>query len=187
MSTYPARLKTARRFARLAPWISGLVLVAGIVTFLIVHFRHTSKPAASSTPVATGKPATVQPAAKSVPVPQEAKRVAGQFILTAVQRKNLEEAWKLSGPQIRAGLTYKQWLSGNIAVVPWLGTIGQVPLKVDFSYPGDVEFTVVITPKAGTKGKSDTFIIGLKRFEKQWKVTSWVPYEPPPIPANPGS
>ena len=68
-----------------------------------------------------------------------------------------------------------------------MGTIGQVPLKVDFSYPGDVEFTVVITPKAGTKGKSDTFIIGLKRFEKQWKVTSWVPYEPPPIPANPGS
>jgi hypothetical protein len=186
VSAYPARLKRARRFARLAPWISALVLVAGIVTFLIVYFRNTAKPEGSSNPVTPGKPATVQPAAKSVAVPKEAKRVAGRFILTAVQRKNLDEAWKLSGPQIRSGMTYKQWLTGNIAVVPWLGTIGQVPLKVDFSYPGDVEFTVIVTPKPGTKGRPDTFIIALKQYGKQWKVTSWVPYEPPPIPANPG-
>jgi hypothetical protein len=181
VSAYPARLKRARRFARLAPWISALVLVAGIVTFLLVFFRNTAKPIAS-TPLTPGKPAQVSQ--KNVPVPRAAKEVAGRFILTAVQRKHLAEAWKLAGPPIRAGVTYKQWLTGNIAVVPWFGQIGQVPLKVDYSYPTESQFTVILAPAKGTKGKPDTFIIGLKRYGKDWKVTAWVPYEPPAVRAN---
>jgi hypothetical protein len=184
VSAYPARLKRARRFARLAPWIAALVLVAGIVTFLLVFFRNTAKPIAS-TPLTPGKPAQVSQ--KNVPVPKEAKEVAGRFILTAVQRKHLAEAWKLAGPPIRAGVTYKQWLSGNIAVVPWFGQIGQVPLKVDYSYPKESQFTVILAPKKGTNGKPDTFIIGLKKYGKDWKVTAWVPYEPPAVRANEGN
>ena len=183
MSTYPARLKNARRFARLAPWIAVLVLVAGIVTFLLVFFRNTAKPVDTATPLTPAKPASVQ-AQKNVPVPKQAKIVAGRFILTAVQREHLAEAWKLAGPPIKAGVTHKQWLSGNIAVVPWFGAIGQVPLKVDYSYPGEVQFTVILAPKAGTKGTPDTFIMGLKRYDKQWKVTAWVPYEPPAVKSN---
>ena len=57
MSAYPARLKRARRFARMAPWISALVLVAGIVTFLLVFFRNTAKPEQAATPLTPGKPA----------------------------------------------------------------------------------------------------------------------------------
>jgi hypothetical protein len=183
VSTYPARLKNARRMARLAPWVAGLVLVAGIVTFLLVFFRNTAKPVDSSTPLTPAKPASVA-AEKNVPVATQAKEVAGRFILTAVQRKHLAEAWKLAGPPIRAGVTYKQWLTGNIAVVPWFGQLGQVPLKVDYSYPGEAQFTVILAPKAGTKGKPDTFIMGLKRYGKQWKVTAWVPYEPPAVRSN---
>jgi hypothetical protein len=182
VSAYPARLKNARRLARLAPWIAALVLVAGIVTFLLVFFRNTAKPV-ESTPLTPAKPGSVA-AQKNVPVPKEAKLVAGRFILTAVQRKHLDEAWKLAGPPIRAGLTYKQWLTGNIAVVPWFGPLGQVPLKVDYSYPGEAQFTVILAPKVGTKPKPDTFIMGLKKYGKQWKVTAWVPYEPPPVRAN---
>ena len=182
MSAYPARLKRARRIARLAPWISALVLVAGIVAFLLVFFRNTAKPEAS-TPLTPAKPAQVA-AQKNVPVEKQAKIVAGRFILTAVQRKHLAEAWKLAGPPIRAGITYKEWLKGDIAVVPWFGQLGQVPLKVDYSYPREAQFTVILAPKPGTKGKPDTFIMGLKKYGKQWKVVAWVPYEPPPVRAN---
>jgi hypothetical protein len=167
----------------MAPWISALVLVAGIVTFLLVFFRNTAKPV-DSTPLTPAKPSQVT-AAKNVPVPKEAKLVAGRFILTAVQRKHLAEAWKLASPTIRAGVTYKQWLKGNIAVVPWFGQLGAVPLKVDYSYPTEAQFTVILAPKPGTKGKPDTFIMGLKKYGKQWKVTAWVPYEPPPVRAKP--
>jgi hypothetical protein len=182
VSAYPARLKRARRFARMAPWISALVLVAGIVTFLLVFFRNTAKPE-PATPLTPAKPASVA-AEKNVPVEKQARIVAGRFILTAVQRKHLAEAWKLAAPPIRAGVTYKQWLSGNIAVVPWFGTLGAVPLKVDYSYPREAQFTVILAPKAGAAGKPDTFIMGLKKYGKQWKVTAWVPYEPPAIRSN---
>jgi hypothetical protein len=183
VSAYPARLKRARRFARMAPWISALVLVAGIVTFLLVFFRNTAKPEATATPLTPAKPAQVA-SQKNVPVQKEARQVAGRFILTAVQRKHLAEAWKLAGPPIRAGVSYKEWLSGNIAVVPWFGKLGAVPLKIDYSYPKEAQFTVILAPKPGTQGTADTFIMGLKKYGKQWKVTAWVPYEPPAIKSN---
>jgi hypothetical protein len=185
VSAYPARLKRARRIARLAPWISALVLVAGIVTFLLVFFRNTAKPV-ESTPVKPATPASVAPE-KNVPVSKQARQVAGRFILTAVQRKHLDEAWKLVAPPIKAGLTYKQWLSGNIAVVPWFGQLGPVPLKVDYSRPDEAQFTVILAPKQGTKGTPDTFIMGLKKYGAQWKVTAWVPYEPPAVRSKPNN
>jgi hypothetical protein len=166
----------------MAPWVSALVLVAGIVTFLLVFFRNTAKPE-ESTPLTPANPSQVA-AQKNVPVQKQARLVAGRFILTAVQRKHLDQAWKLAGPPIRAGITYKEWLKGNIAVVPWFGQLGAVPLKVDYSYPREAQFTVILAPKPGTKGKPDTFIMGLKKYGKQWKVVAWVPYEPPPVRAN---
>jgi hypothetical protein len=190
VSAYPARLKTARRLSRLFPWFAGLVLVAGIVAVVIVFaFRDSSSKTENATPVTPAQQAAPAPTPKQVPVPRAAKLVAGQFILTAVQRKHLDKAWKLAGPDIRGGLTYKQWLTGNIPVVPWLGTIGTAPLSVDYSYKNEIALTIVIAPKQGTKGHPDTFKMVLqpmgKGAKKHWVVQEWVPYEPPPIPANP--
>jgi hypothetical protein len=186
VSTYPARLKTARRLARMAPWIAGLVLVAGIVTFLLVFFRNTAKPVDESTPATPANPVAAA-SQKNVPVAKEARLVAGRFILTAVQRKHLAEAWNLVGAPIRQGMTKKQWLTGNIAVVPWFGKLAPVPLKIDYSYPREAQFTVILAPKPGTQGQTDTFIMGLKKYGKQWKVIAWVPYEPPAIKSKDNS
>ena len=174
--------------SRLFPWISALILVAGIVAFTIVHFgTNTAKPLAPSgappRPVRVVKPDT------SVPVPKAAKVVAGEFILTAVQRKHLERAWPLVTNGIRQGVTRRQWLTGSIAVVPWLGRIGTTPLKVDYSYPREVEFTVAMLPAKGDKTKPDYFVMVLKKVgsgsHARWLVDQWVPRDTPPIPANP--
>ena len=188
MSATPAALKGSRRLGRLFPWFSALILVAGIVTFVIVHFgTNTAKPLTPSG--AAPRPVQVVKPQQNVPVPKAAKIVAGQFILTAVQRKHLERAWPLVTNGIKQGQTHKQWMTGNIAVVPWLGRIGTTPLKIDYSHPREIEFTVAILPAKGEKTKSDYFVILLKKVgsgkNAHWLVDQWVPRDAYPIRANP--
>jgi hypothetical protein len=57
---------------------------------------------------------------KQVPLEHAARETAGTFILTAVARKNLDQAWKLATPNIKGGLSFKEWMAGNIPV-PTLG------------------------------------------------------------------
>ena len=189
MSTTPAALKSAHRMNRLVPWLSALILVAGIVAFTIVHFgTNTAKPLTPSAAPPVKHPTIVKPD-KSAPVSKEAKVVAGRFILTAVQRKHLDEAWKIVTPSIKQGQTHKQWMTGNIAVVPWLGKIGVAPLAVDYSLAREVEFTVALIPAKGEKTKPDYFVMVLKKVgsgrHARWLVDQWVPRDTPPIPANP--
>ena len=56
---------------------------------------------------------------------------------------------------------------------------------VDYSVPNEVEFTVILQAKPGTTATPDTFKIMLHKYGKRWLVNTWVPYEPPPIKANP--
>ena len=191
----PAALKNARRLSRMFPWLSALILVAGIVAFTIVHFgTNTAKPITPSVaPSAHPQAPTLVKPDKTVPVSKDAKLVAGRFILTAVQRKHLDEAWKLVTPAIKQGQTHKQWMTGNIAVVPWLGKIGVTPLAVDYSLAREIEFTVAILPAKDdkTNAKPDYFVIVLKKFgngkHARWLVDQWVPRDPNPIRANPNN
>jgi hypothetical protein len=175
------------------PWLSALILVAGVVAFVVVHFgTNTAKPLTPSGAPAAKHPTIVKPD-KKVPVSKEAKLVAGRFILTAVQRKHLDDAWKLVTPAIKQGQTHKQWMTGNIAVVPWLGKIGVTPIAVDYSLAREVEFTVAIIPAKNdkTNAKPDYFVIVLKKFgdgkHARWLVDQWVPRDPNPIRANPNN
>jgi hypothetical protein len=174
--------------SRLFPWISVLILVAGGVAFTIAYFgTNTAKPLTPS--VAPKGPIQIVKPEKSVPVPKDAKVVAGKFILTAVQRKHLDQAWKLVTPSIKQGLTHRQWMTGNIAVVPWLGRIGVTPLKVDYSHAREIEFTVAILPAKGEKTHSDYFVMVLKKSgsgpNARWLVDQWIPRDAYPIRANP--
>ena len=61
--------------------------------------------------------------------------MAQEFILTAVARKNLRRAYDLSGPQIRQGQSLKEWMTGNIAVVPYpVADLKIAPMKIDYAY-----------------------------------------------------
>src|SRR3712207_503329 len=90
-------------FMRAAPWVSGLVLVAGVVSALVVFVGRddessSESAAVSAKPSAAAKPApsSAEPAkAKTVPLDPKAPEVAGRFILTNVTRKNLAEGWTL--------------------------------------------------------------------------------------------
>jgi hypothetical protein len=190
--TETMRRRPSGPFWRLAPWFAALVLIVGIV-MLIVELTP-SPSSSSSTPASQSSSPPAAPAKpKSVPLSATAKSVAREFVTTAVARKNLAEAWKISGPNIRGGLTYAEWKTGNIPVVPY--PTGDVqygaPFKIDYSLPDEALIEVALLPKPKVKIKPQVFALLLRRLrgadgKRHWVVDSWVPRSSVPLPTPAG-
>jgi hypothetical protein len=181
MSTLVARLNS-RKVRAWLPWVSGLVLVAGVVAFAIAYFGNTGT--SLETPL-SNKPARVTNQPKSVPVPPGVKKVAGKFILGAVlrytlppaeRRAKLASVYNLAGPEIRTGQTLRQWQTGDIAVVPFTKKVDIAPMKVDYSYRNEVLLEVMLLPK---QGKGQDFFVRLNKVgsgkQARWVVNAWTP------------
>jgi hypothetical protein len=172
---------------RALPWFAGLVLVAGVGGVLWKVIPNENPKTDTS---ATQNPTIVpDKAPKTVPLAKEAREVAGKFILTAVVRKNLDQAWNIVGPEIRQNLTYKQWLTGNIPVVPFTTKLGLAPMKVDYSFATHALLEVALLPPKGSKAKGDYYWLELRKVgaggNARWLVWSWAPRVNPAIPSNP--
>lgn len=176
-------LLASKKFQKALPWAAGAILALGVITFLqVLNSPKDDDPA----PASSG-PAQLINEPRTVPPSPEARRVVAQFINTAVARKNLAQAWKISGPEIKAGLTHKQWLSGEIPVIPYdIASVSRAPVRLDWSYPKEVGFTVSLLPKDGSSEKPQTFNITVKKYGKgasaKWLVDYWAPYSPAAVP-----
>jgi hypothetical protein len=172
---------TSRKFNLALPWIAGLVLAIGVAAF--VQSRTDT-----GAPKETFENRPVQDLSKqprSVPVPEEARKTAVTFLQTAVARKNLAKAWTVAGPGIKGGQTFKSWMTGEIAVVPYPGaSVDKAPIKVDWSYRDSIGLSVALLPRKGSTEKPQVFNMELRKAGKRWVVDSWAPYAPPAVPAD---
>ncbi len=182
-------LTGSRTLNRVLPWLGALVLAAGIATFNVVFFGSDDEPA--RTPVAANQPASNEPAAanqapsvqqptKGVPLSQEARKVAAEFIATAVARKNLARSYTLAHPDLRQGMTLKQWKTGNIPVQPY--PVDSAKFKLDYSYPNEAQIEVSLEAKPATGMRAAYFILGLKKYRRHWTVDYWGPRGGVPVP-----
>jgi hypothetical protein len=175
------------RLQRYAPWLAALVLAAGVAA-AIVRFAPNRDAAPQVTPKTQPKAPVKE---KTVPLSHAATKAVYTFVRTAVARTDLAAAWRISGPNIRGGLTYKQWLAGNIPVVPYpIETRGFAPhMKIDYSYPTSAQLELDLQPKAGSNTAGQLFIVELKRIagangKTRWIVDNWVPRTSIPIPRS---
>jgi hypothetical protein len=188
-SSFRARLRSPRVQARIF-WIAMVVLVAGIIAFLVAFVGNTGK--TLDTPL-SNKPADDRSAVPAtVKLPPAAKKVAREFILTAVARENLTRAYALSGPLIKQGMSLKEWNKGAIPVVPYPGdAIDYAPMKVDYSYPKEALVEVALLPKKGFKIKPQIFFLTLIKVgegdKTHWLVNGWVPRGSPQVPNGSGN
>lgn len=176
-------LLASRRFQKALPWVAGAVLALGVITFLQVLNSPEKDDAATD----SGAPARLISEPRTVPPSPKARKVVAQFINTAVARKNLAQAWKVSSPTLKEGVTYKQWMSGDIPVTPYdIDSVGRAPVRLDWSHPKEVGFTVSLLPRDGSTEKPQTFNITVKRFgqgaKAKWLVDYWAPYSPAAVP-----
>ena len=126
---------------------------------------------------------------KSVKLDPAVKTLARDFIETAVARKNLAHAYTLVGQDIKQGQTLKQWMTGNIAVVPYpADAIDVAPFRIDYAYPREALIEVMLLPKAKAKIRATDFYLGVKKIgtgaKAHWVVTSWVPHVSPMVPSD---
>jgi hypothetical protein len=183
-------LLSSRKLQQALPWIAGGVLALGVITFLQV-LNSPEKETVPTQNVA----AQIAKEPKTVPPAPEARRIVSQFLNTAVDRdgseaiarRKLDAAWRISGPNVRGGLSKKEWLTGNIPVTYYpADQLETATFKVDESYPDEAILEVALLPKKAVKIKPQIFFIGLKKVGKgaegTWLVNYWVPRAPPAIP-----
>jgi hypothetical protein len=109
------RLIDSPRAQRRFGWFSAAVLVVGIVTFLVVVVFHNTSTA--NNPPIHHPPAP--PPAPHVKPSNDARAVAREFLLTAVLRKDLHQAYTLVAAPLKAGESRKEWETGNNPVTPY--------------------------------------------------------------------
>ena len=183
--TKPGRRKTPF-WQRALPWVAAILLFAGIIAALQAWAYHPSKNAE----VFTKAPVKdVSGTPKSIKLDPAVKTLAKDFIETAVARKNLAHAYTLVGPEIKQGQTLKQWMTGNIAVVPYpAADIDVAPFRIDYSYKRQALIEVMLLPKASAKIRATDFYLGAKKVgtgaKAHWVVTSWVPHVAPMVPSD---
>jgi hypothetical protein len=183
MSSLTASLSSPRVQRRLL--IAGaVVLAAGVVAAIVAFTRNQG----DVVPVARqGVGVTdVSKIPKSTGLSADARRTAQEFILTAVARKNLRRAYAISGPQIVQGQSLKEWLTGNIAVVPYpVDQLKVATTKIDYAYKNSAALEIALVAKPGAGVKSVIFYMDLIKRHGKWLVNSWSPRSAPEVPLQP--
>ena len=96
-------------------------------------------------------PAPTEQLKKGGKLEPEARKVAVRFLQTAVGRTELDAAWALATPELRSGVTLKEWRTGSLPIPPFpvqdLETTGFDVLE---SSKNKVLLQVLLVPKPGT-------------------------------------
>lgn len=164
------------RFRRRAVWVGLVVVAVAAATVSMIFFRN---PSASLdvviTDTQTGTVATTTEAA-NVALDPAARRVAREFILTAVGRERLSDSYDITHSTLRQGLSRKEWMTGNIPVVYYPAqAIETAAFTTEISKPDEALLQVALMPKEGAGVKPQVFYIGLKRVHGAWLVDFWAP------------
>jgi hypothetical protein len=180
MSTLAERLSSPRVVRRLS-WVSGFVLLAGAIAFTIAYFGDSAE--RTDVRAATAEPAPIE-TQPTVPLDPKARRVAGEFVVTAVTRQNVKRAWQLAHPELRSAVSRQQWFNGELPVPYYPAkSISGASYTVDMSHPNEAVIDLLILPKKGASEGPVAFFVGLKPVgkgkNKRWLVTYFLPHGGP--------
>jgi len=168
--------RLTRRTRRRAVWAgAGLASCAAVVGVLVLGPNKNPAPERLSS-----TPAQQPEHLVKAPLPETARRVAVRFIQTAVARKHLDEAWTLVGPNLRGGLTKREFMTGENPVVPYpVDKLDVAPYKVDASYTRSALLEIALLPRKGSGVRAQVFFLELRKLgsgsSSRWVVDNWVP------------
>ena len=186
------RLVNSSRLKRLLPWVSALVLIAGIVAVIVTYSFNGSGSQATPNervgPVNPPLPTGQVPSTKIV-FPEAAWKVAQEFAFTALARKNLARSYEISDSAIRSGFTLKQWKTGTLPNLPYFPAAKLVKYNwknTNFVHAREAQINVIMIPAKGSNQHAIPAQIGLKKFGQganaHWLVDYFSPVGGPQVP-----
>lgn len=159
-------------------WLTVAAVVVGGATAVALVWPNTApkSPAASNVPLHIDN-TPLKPVRLKVQDSARALAVASRFIYTAVARKNIDRSWDLAAQELRAGLTRKQWDTGNNPVVPY--PVREARWKLEYSDVEGVGFSIALFPTKVSHQRPQVFLIGLHALRsgkhRRWVVDNWQP------------
>lgn len=178
----------SRRWRRRLVWSTILALSVPLV-FVAIHYSNPGDPGNANGPEIADY---VQP--KNSPFTaaerRQVRRSLKEFISGGVAGENPSQAWNVSAPSLKQGTTRKEWVRGEMPVVPYpaadrgLGTWS----FVQYSYTDSVGLEVFVFPKQGSGYSAMTADVELvKQRDGRWLVDYWMPkrfHGPPSLSAS---
>ena len=152
----------------------GPGVVAGIVAFSTVYLFDTGTSADEKITVRETGAAIVPEQKATVVLDPSARQVAGRFILTAVAREHLAESYELTHPELRQGMSLKEWETGNIPVQYYpADAIDTATFKIDESHADKALLEGGARAQGRRRGETADLFIGLKKVKGKWLVDYW--------------
>jgi hypothetical protein len=179
------------RLRRRLLWAGTGLAAAGAVALAVVLWPREQKEPVVAAPDGTGVVLEVSESAPEVPLTAATRaavlEVAQRFLTTAVVRDDLAASWELAHPDLRQGMTRREWTAGDIPVVPY--PVDSARWRLGYSQEGTVGLEVYVLPKAGSRVRPMVFDMEMKSSgsgpSQRWLVSTWAPRVNPGGPAPP--
>lgn len=174
-------LASPRRRRRLA-WGLGALAAATIVAVLALVLPRGEplpegelRPGGPGTSAAAAKPLQVTPAVR-----REIDAVVERFVHSAVLREDLDEAWELASPKLRADVSRARWKAGDLPVFPFPREAFRVEdWRLRYSFDRTVVIDVMVLPKPETAQRTLVYGVELTAYgagePRRWRVDTWFP------------
>jgi hypothetical protein len=175
--------KRRETLGRIALGGCALLLLAGVVVYFQSKADTGPAPTHSSAPAVTSDP--VKPGGKLDPA---ARNVAVEFVRRGLGRTDLARAWAMATPDLRSGVTKKQWLRGELPFAPFpVRDLESARFDVVGTAPKKILLELFLVPELKSGYVPTRFEMTLVRdsADGPWKVDYFLPYAPPGIYAEP--
>jgi len=193
------------RTSRIIFWLGAALVVAAVVVFIVKKSNDggssSAAPAAKSGSILSAdqfqkemgkREPDVHTNKKWETVPAPARVAVRRFIVDGAGERNLARAWQYMHPDIRGGLTFKQFVNGNeLPFSPFEQMNLKIPMSITLTEWSGHDFLAEVgiasTDKVGRGAY--TFNVGATKVGKgahaRWLVNYWMPLYTPPVRADP--
>jgi hypothetical protein len=164
------------RWRRRLLWLGSALTIVAIAVVVGVKYPNTADEEPAAAPTGEQEAQVYhEPKTIRLSSAQRARvlATAANFVTHAVARKDVGQAYDLTHPSLRGGMSRTEWNGGTIPVVPF--PVDEAQWKLEYVYEDSVGLQVLLYPTAGSGLKPEVFNMELAPVGKRFLVSSWAP------------